>query len=121
MSEIEKLQEEIEVLKSQLAQQKKTSRLLKKRTVQAIVHGRSDRSPGGGGSVDEWAGALQAKRAGRVRSEFMENVSHEIRSSMNGVIGMTNLVLETDLTDEQRKSSRKTSPFKRASTTTCTC
>jgi CheY-like chemotaxis protein len=33
----------------------------------------------------------------------MENVSHEIRSSMNGVIGMTNLVLETDLTDEQRQ------------------
>ena len=103
MSEIEKLQEEIEVLKSQLAQQKKTSRLLKKRAAQAIVHNRADHYSGLVGGVDEAAEVAQAKLAGRLKSEFMENVSHEVRSSMNGILGMTNLVLETDLTGEQRQ------------------
>ncbi|MFW2365905.1 MAG: response regulator [Desulforhopalus sp.] len=101
MSEIEKLQEEIEVLKSQLAQQKKTSRLLKKRAVQAIVHNRSTRHTRVQGEVE--VEAVQAELAGRVKSVFLENVSHEIRSSMNGIVGMTNLVLETDLSDDQRQ------------------
>lgn len=99
MSEIEKLQEEIEVLKSQLAHQKKTSRLLKKRAVQAIVHNRRHTSLHGDKEVE----AVQAELAGRVKSVFFENVSHEIRSSMNGIVGMTNLVLETDLSDDQRQ------------------
>ena len=103
MSEIDKLQEEIEVLKSQLVQQKKTNRLLKKRAVQAIVHNRADPHIGVREDLDRDAEAAQAELAGRVKSVFLENVSHEIRSSMNGIVGMTNLVLETDLTDDQRQ------------------
>lgn len=44
---------------------------------------------------------IQSKQAGRVKSEYLENLSHDIRTSMNGIIGMTTLVLETELTEKQ--------------------
>src|SRR5437764_15491403 len=38
----------------------------------------------------------------RMKSEFLANMSHEIRPPMNGVIGMTGLLLETELDPRQR-------------------
>jgi PAS domain S-box-containing protein len=43
-----------------------------------------------------------AEAANRAKSDFLASMSHEIRKPMNGVIGMTGLLLETPLTNEQR-------------------
>ncbi len=45
----------------------------------------------------------EAERANNIKSEFVANTSHEIRTPINGIIGFSDMLLKTDLDEGQLK------------------
>ncbi len=50
----------------------------------------------------------RADKANKAKSEFLANVSHDIRTSMNAIVGISNLIEEeTDISDKLREYTEK--------------
>ena len=57
-----------------------------------------------------------AQQASQAKGAFLANISHTIRTPMNGILGMTSLLLDTPLNEEQRDYFQTSGPAKKVQT-----
>jgi signal transduction histidine kinase len=58
---------------------------------------------GNDGRLELEAARGRAEAASKAKSEFLATISHEMRTPMNAIVGMTELALHTELTPDQRR------------------
>jgi len=49
---------------------------------------------------------LKAEESNRLKTAFLNNISHEIRTPLNGILGFSELIINSDINDEQTKVYR---------------
>ncbi|MFH0953496.1 MAG: CHASE4 domain-containing protein [Verrucomicrobiota bacterium] len=59
-------------------------------------------------TMKEWARAReQAEQANRAKTEFISSISHDMRTPLNGIIGLAELIAASPLRDTSRAHARK--------------
>ncbi|SDW26153.1 PAS domain S-box-containing protein [Lutibacter oricola] len=67
--------------------------------VQGIIHNVTERK---NKEIELLKAKERAEESDRLKTAFLANMSHEIRTPMNGILGFTNLLEMTNITDDQR-------------------
>jgi signal transduction histidine kinase len=71
------------------------------------VHAQSPKEAGtaseGSGPVQALAPSLAPGELERLKGTFLASLNHEIRTPLSGILGMADLLLETNMDDEQRE------------------
>jgi len=49
----------------------------------------------------------EAEKSDRIKTSFLQNISHEVRTPMNGIVGFAELLRSSDITDEKREEYTK--------------